>query len=75
MAKKVFKTILSPVGSLLGVFGKDKKKPSTEKGPVVMPLPDDEATKLAKKRSIAAQMQRGGRSSTILSEGSTLGGY
>lgn len=35
---------------------------------VVMPLPDDDAVQKAKKRSIASQMARRGRQSTILSQ-------
>jgi len=34
----------------------------------VMPIPDDEAAKRAKRRSLALQRQRGGRQSTILSD-------
>ena len=43
--------------------------------PVVMPLPDDQAAQAAKRRSIAAQVVRRGRASTILSDSSseTLG--
>lgn len=37
------------------------------KPPPVMPIADGEATALAKKRSLAAQVQRRGRSSTVLS--------
>lgn len=44
--------------------------------PPVMPLPDDEAAKAARKKSIMAQQQRSGRMSTILTDNSgsdTLG--
>lgn len=42
--------------------------------PKVMPTADDEAVKRAKRRSLAQQLQRRGRSSTILSGGDdTLG--
>lgn len=34
--------------------------------PVQIPLPDDEAVKAAKKKSLAAQKGRSGRQSTIL---------
>lgn len=78
MAKKIIKSVgkvaLGAVGSIIGgkLLG-SKKKSAPEPGPIVMPIADDEAAKAARKRSIAAQMKRGGRSSTILSEGSTLG--
>ena len=43
-------------------------------GPKVMPLADGEAVAAAKKRSITMQMQRGGRSSTMLTgDSETLG--
>lgn len=78
MAKKILKGVgklaLGTVGGLLGIGGK-KKKGKVEEGPIVMPLADDEAVRNARKKSIATQMKRGGRSSTILSDpGSTLGG-
>lgn len=38
----------------------------------VMPLPDDEAARRARRRSIAGQMRRRGRASTILTD-STIG--
>lgn len=53
------------------LFGGGKKKPAQAEA--VMPFADDEAVRLAKKRSIAAQMRRGGRSSTMLTTGSILG--
>jgi len=47
-------------------------------GPTVMPTPDGQAVQQAQRRSIAAQMARRGRASTILtdsqSSGETLGG-
>lgn len=42
--------------------------------PKVMPTPDGEAARLAKRRSLAAQMQRRGRASTILTADDVLGG-
>jgi len=44
--------------------------------PAVMPTPDDEAVKAAKRKSIAMQMSRSGRDSTILTPpgGDKLGG-
>lgn len=77
MARKIIKTAFGVVGGAVnGILGlKKKKKPDEpEDGPKIMPLPDDEAVKQARKKSIAAQMQRGGRASTLLSDSSdTLG--
>lgn len=75
MAKKILKVVLSPLGAALGIMGGKKKAPEPEKGPVVMPLADDEAVRRAKKRSIIEQMGRGGRSSTLLTgDSDSLGG-
>jgi hypothetical protein len=44
--------------------------------PPVIPLPDDDATRKAKRKSVATQVQRSGRQSTMLSNtiaGETLG--
>ena len=52
-------------------------RPVVAKKKTVMPLPDDDAVKKARKRSYAAQRRRSGRMSTILSQsasGGTLGG-
>lgn len=51
-------------------------KPSapTVTAPPVMPTPDDDAMRRARRRSLAAQLGRRGRQSTILSQGDeTLG--
>lgn len=54
--------------------------PTTPTAQPVMPQADDQKVKDAKKKSIAMQLQRGGRDSTILTSGSdsatstTLGG-
>lgn len=53
------------------LFGSKKKKAQAPEP--VMPFADDEAVRLAKKKSIVAQMKRGGRSSTMLTTGSILG--
>lgn len=46
----------------------------TAAAPSVMPTPDDEAMRLAKRRSMMQQFQRRGRSSTILTgDSETLG--
>lgn len=78
MAKKliggVAKIALGTVGTVLGLGGK-KKAAAPTPGPQIMPLADDEAVKRARRRSVADQMQRGGRTSTMLSgESDTLGG-
>lgn len=39
------------------------------KGPTAMPLPDDEQVKQAQRQSIAQQMQRSSRGSTVLTSG------
>lgn len=75
----------SIVGSLastvLGnMFGGDEKPstpaPPAPSEPTVMPTADDESVKQAKRRSIAAQVARRGRASTILTdtESEKLGG-
>lgn len=76
--KKVKKAVTGLVGGILG--GADV--PKVPDAPVVtpptpIPLPDDEAVAAAKRRSIAKQMQRSGRASTMLTQdpvtGDTLG--
>jgi hypothetical protein len=74
MAKKILN--IATLGLAGAVLGHKKKAtaPAAEPAPQVMPLADDEAVRLARKRSLAAMMQRGGRSSTMLSSDSdTLG--
>lgn len=72
-------TIASVVGALGSVAGslmsgKGHSAPTIEK-PAVMPTPDDDAIKKARRRSISQQLARSGRESTILSpdQGDTLG--
>lgn len=81
MAAAILPSVLGGVGGLVGSLLKKKSHaaPAPTPGPIVMPIADDEAVRLAKKRSIAQQVGRGGRSSTILSAdsdrtGTTLGG-
>lgn len=66
------------LGGLLGKpfgSGKKKKAEAPPPGPIVMPLADDEAVRRARRRGIAGQMGRRGRSSTMLTADSeTLGG-
>lgn len=67
-------TMIAAVGAGLSavqmISSMGKKAPSapTIAAPTVMPAPDDEATKDAKRRSLAGQLQRKGRQSTILSD-------
>lgn len=70
MAKKILGALISPVGTLLGLASKkkDTAAPVAAPGPTVMPLADDAAVKAARKRSLIGQSQRGGRSSTILTD-------
>lgn len=61
---------LGGAGSLVGALGGGggggaAPAPSA---PTVMPTPDDEAARAAKRKSLAAQAQRRGRQSTILSD-------
>lgn len=60
---------VASVASAVGAFGgrKSAAPPAFEKS-AVMPTPDDEAIKRARQRSIAAQLSRSGRQSTILSQ-------
>jgi len=55
-----------------GLFGSPKPKAIPE--PTVMPLPDDEAVRKARLKSLREQQKRGGRASTILSTEDKLGG-
>ena len=84
MAKKILRTV-GLVGGLVGsaigntvgglIGGKKKKAAEPQKGPVVMPMADDEAVRRAKRRSLIEQTSRGGRQGTMLSSDSdTLGG-
>jgi hypothetical protein len=65
---------LTAGASLLGKKKKSSATPTTPDVPT-MPLPDDQAVANAKKEAIIRQRARGGRSSTILTGGDTLGGY
>ena len=64
---------------MAGMFGGRPATPAPVQVPVVaeptvMPIPDDEAMKRRKKKSLAEQQSRGGRMSTILSTDEKLGG-
>lgn len=73
---------VAPVFGLSGlaaatILGKKDKPVTPAPAPApTMPIADDEAVRRAKRRSIAMQLARGGRSSTILTgDGDKLGGY
>ena len=78
--KTALMTFMSPAAAPL--MSQLSESPQVDPPPVtpptVMPTPDDKAIQDAKRRSIAAQMARRGRASTILtgnqSGGETLGG-
>jgi hypothetical protein len=74
MARKILNfATLGLAGVILGK--KKKKEPEAAPAPEpVMPTPDDDRIRQARKRSIVAQFARRGRSSTILTPGSKLGG-
>lgn len=73
--KKILKGAVGFIGST--ILGLDKKKDKTPEptpqAPAVMPAPDDEEVRRARRMSIARQLGRRGRESTILT-GDTLGG-
>lgn len=50
-----------------------QKKPPTVEPPKVMPTPDDQAMQRARRRSLAEQYGRRGRTSTILTDDDSLG--
>jgi hypothetical protein len=65
------------VGSLIGGKKTAPAPAPVEAGPRVMPLADDGAVRLARRRSLQKQLARGGRTSTMLTgegTGTTLGG-
>lgn len=75
---KFFDPITNLFSSLFGGGDKPQAPPAPVlEPPTPMPMPDDEAVAAAKRRSIAAQMQRSGRQSTLLTSdpvtGETLG--
>lgn len=59
--------VTSVLGSALSKKNKAPQMPAMEK-PTVMPDPNDEAVRDARRRSLAAQMARKGRASTILTD-------
>ncbi len=68
MGNLIKKSIKMSTGGMVDLLKKPKKIE-----PRVMPDPDDEAIRLARKRAIAEQRLRSGRASTILSDTSSGG--
>ena len=67
----------SAVTALSALTAKGPKAPEAPAAPTVMPVQDSALTMDAKRRSLQAQVARGGRSSTILSDSTdsqTFGG-
>mgnify|MGYP003396221354 CR=1 FL=1 len=62
--------VASLLGGVKSLFGgsPDQPAPPTVTTPTVMPTPDDEASKAAKRRQLSGLAQRRGRQSTILSD-------
>lgn len=76
MSKKILKGVANVAtfglaGALLGGKKKPKAEPAAA-SPTVMPTPDEEAIRMARRRSITSQLARRGRQSTILT-GDKLG--
>lgn len=69
MADLIKKSINVSTGGLLGKTAKPVKRK-----PRVVPDIDDEAVKMARKRTIVRQQGRSGRASTILSGGTSSSG-
>lgn len=68
------KLVKKAVKKSLNLVGVGKGKKSAPAAPNVMPLPDDEAVKRAKKRAALTTTSRTGRASTFLSgDSDTLG--
>lgn len=66
------KVLISPLTTIVGAIAGSKKTdplPTAPEPKTAMPLVDDEAAKRARRNSTAAQMQRGGRQSTMLTGG------
>lgn len=62
------------LGIIPGAGAKKAATPAiSREKPLEMPMPNDAAAKTAKRKSIAAQVARKGRASTILTQNETLG--
>lgn len=78
---KTAATVLSAVGAAKSLFTKAPKIPSAisnpnseESTPTVMPTEDSQAVAEAKRKALIAQVTRGGRASTVLTDTETFGG-
>lgn len=67
---------MSILGGLKGLMAKEPKAPKEAevKPPTVMPTEDSALVAEAKRKSLLAQVQRGGRASTVLTDNETFGG-
>lgn len=67
---------VSILGGLKGLMAKEPKAPKEEdvKPPTVMPTEDSALVAEAKRKTLLAQVQRGGRASTVLTDNETFGG-
>lgn len=61
-------SVLGAMGAMGAIGGKPSAPTPTVSKPTTMPTPDDEAARAAKRKSLAAQSARRGRSSTILED-------
>ena len=64
----IFKAVGGVVQSLLGMEPPSQPAAPAIEAPPVMPTPNDATVLAAKRKSLAAQSQRQGRMSTILSD-------
>ena len=62
-------SILSPIGLIGNLLGKEQKQPKEK----VAPVPDDEKRRMAKEREAAQRYGGAPRANTILSQGGKLG--
>ena len=74
MAKKLLNIGTFGLAGKLLAGGKKKAAPVMETPEPVQPLVDDARAKVARKRSVIQQLNRGGRASTLLSGNDTMGG-
>lgn len=71
---EIAKGLVSPVLSIFKAITPKVPTAGDVKAPAVMPTADDATVQAAKRRQIAEIQSRSGRASTILSEGTRLGG-
>lgn len=70
VARKVTRAVGDVTSSVLGLEKPESPQgvetPPKVEAPAVMPSPNDDAVRAAKRKSVAEQRRRGGRQSTIL---------